>query len=235
VTAVVELSNVHYRYAREDVLCGVSLQLAEGETLALVGPSGAGKSSLVRLVLGLAAPNAGTIKLGGRLASEPGRLAIAPEDRGLGVVFQDLALWPHMTVERNLGFALGCRDRAPIGALLDRVGLAGKAARYPGELSGGERQRVAIARALVTSPAALILDEPLSSLDVVLARELIDLLRELLRERAALYVTHEPREVALAHRVAVLEAGTIVQIGTPAELRAQPATPFVEAIARDLG
>jgi ABC-type sugar transport system ATPase subunit len=235
VTAVLELADVHYRYDKEDVLAGVSLELHDGETLALVGPSGAGKSSIVRLVIGLAAPSAGTIRIAGRLGSEPGRVVIPPEQRRLGVVFQDLALWPHMTVEQNLEFALGRRDHASIASLLQRVGLGDKAARRPGELSGGEQQRVAIARALVSSPNAVLLDEPLASLDVVLKLELGALFRELLDDRAVLYVTHDPREIdGLASRIAVLEAGAIVQVGTPAELRARPATAFVEALAHEL-
>lgn len=239
MSAVVDFADVRFRYADEDVLRGVSLQLHAGEILALVGPSGAGKTSIVRLALGLSAPSSGTIRLGGRIASEPGRVVITPEDRRLGVVFQDLALWPHLTVERNLRFPLvsrGIHDHAVIATLLERVGLADKSGRYPGELSGGEQQRVAIARALVTSPPAVILDEPLASLDVVLKHELVGLFRELLRDRATLYVTHDPCEVAaLADRIAVLEAGVIVQHGTPAALRAHPATKFVERIAHDLG
>jgi iron(III) transport system ATP-binding protein len=234
---VLELAGVQLAYRREPVVRDASLHVDAGETVALVGPSGSGKSSLVRLVLGLVAPTRGTIQIGGRVASEAGRIVLAPERRGLAVVFQDLALWPHLTVERNLAFALAARGRpaADPRAWLDRVGLADKARRYPGELSGGERQRVAIARALVTEPAAVLLDEPLASLDVALADELRALFRTLLADRSVLYVTHDPREIAeLADRVVVLEAGSVVQTGTPADLRERPATRFVERIARDL-
>jgi iron(III) transport system ATP-binding protein len=226
MAAVLELDGV----SDDRILRGVTLKVVASETLALVGPSGAGKSTVLRHVLGFAVPTSGTVRIAGRIASDLGRIAVPPEERGLGVVFQDLALWPHMTIEGNLGFAAPDRDR--IAEMLERVGLADKARRYPGELSGGERQRAAIARALVTSPALILLDEPLASLDVVLRDELVVLFRELLRDRTVLYVTHDPREVAaLADRVAAIEGGAITQTGTPAELVASPATPFVERVA----
>jgi ABC-type Fe3+/spermidine/putrescine transport system ATPase subunit len=162
------------------------------------------------------------------------------EDRCLAVIHQDLALWPHLTVEGNLEFGLVSRGVARdersrrIAAMLERVDLTGKEQRYPSELSGGEQQRVAIARALVLEPAAVLLDEPLANLDVVTKSELIAMFRELLHERgvAAVYVTHDAREAALlGSRVAVLEQGKVVQSGTTGSLRADPATPFVEALA----
>jgi len=201
---------------------------------------GSGKTSVLRVLLGLVAPDAGVVRISGRVASEPGRIAIPPEQRGIGVVFQDLALWPHLTVYGNLAFGLQGIPRAERDARIDhmlcRVALADKAGRYPGELSGGERQRVAIARALVLGPRVVAFDEPLANLDVVLARELLQLFATLLREReaAALYVTHDPREVeVLADRVAMIERGRIVQLGTLAALRARPATTFVERFVTD--
>lgn len=244
MTALIEFQDVRFRYGDEEVIRGVSLALQAGEVLAVLGPSGAGKSSIVRLALGLSAPTAGIIRIMGQIASRDGRVLMAPEARGLGVVFQDLALWPHLTVEANLTFALnaqrvpGEERRARIEAALSRVGLLEKARRYPGELSGGERQRVAIVRALVTLPRAVLLDEPLSNLDIALKQELLQLFRELLLERktAALYVTHDPREAArLAEQVAVLEEGRIVQQGTFSDLRSRPGTRFVERLAADLG
>lgn len=159
-------------------------------------------------------------------------------------MFQDLALWPHLSVAGNLRFVLRSRkvprheQSERIKDVLDRVGLAGKEKRYPGELSGGERQRVAIARALVTSPSAVLLDEPLASLDVALKAEILGLLRSLLRggDAAVLYVTHDPREAArLSDHLAVLESGRIVQEGRLHALRANPATAFVERVLDDLG
>ncbi|HEV8321817.1 MAG TPA: ABC transporter ATP-binding protein [Myxococcota bacterium] len=237
------LDAVALRYGPRDVLAGLTLSVGAGEVLALLGPSGSGKSTVVRLVLGLAAPDAGEVRVGGALVSSAGRVVVPPEERGLGVVFQDLALWPHLTVRGNLAFGLSARgvprhDRhRRIDAMLARVGLSDRAACRPGELSGGERQRVAIARALVLEPRAVLLDEPLSSLDVLLRRELVIVFRALLHERGipALYVTHEPREAAaLGDRIAVLEAGRVVQEGTLDALRARPASPFVEQLLADL-
>ncbi len=242
MTAAIALEDIVVRYDRVDVLRGVSLQIATGEIVALVGPSGSGKSTALRVILGFIAPREGIVRLDSQMASEPGRIIVAPEDRGLAVVFQDLALWPHMTVEDNLGFGLESR-RAPraerrerIHNMLDRVGLADKAARHPGQLSGGERQRVAIARALVLQPRAVLFDEPLTNLDVLLRRDLFSLLRSLLKETgaAALYVTHEIREaLALGARIAVLEQGRIVADGLAHELADAPPTPFVQALLSD--
>lgn len=237
------LEDVHVRVGATPVLAGVSLRLAVGETLALLGPSGSGKTTLVRLALGLTAPDAGSVRVDGREASRAGRIVIPPEARGLGVVFQDLALWPHLTVVGNLGFGLRARGvprrevEPRVDALLERVGLAGKGRRYPGNLSGGERQRVAIARALVVEPHVLLFDEPLANLDIALKSELLGLFQELLRERniAALYVTHDPREASrMTSRWAVLENGAITQEGDLTALRSGPATPFVRALVEDL-
>ncbi len=237
MTLAIELEDVRVRLGATPALDGFSLHVASGELVALLGPSGSGKTSVIRAILGFIAPDAGVIRVGGRVASEPGRTMIAPEDRGVGAVFQDLALWPHLTVYGNLAFGLARlrrdeRDRR-IAAILDRVGLADKAHRHPGELSGGERQRVAIARALVLEPNIVVLDEPLANLDVLLKRDLVALFTTLLRERraAALYVTHDPGEAeALADRVAVIQAGRLVQSGTISELRAHPAAPLVQQL-----
>jgi iron(III) transport system ATP-binding protein len=174
------------------------------------------------------------IRLDGQVASQPHRIVIPPDERNVGAVFQDLALWPHLTVHGNLAFGLPRLVRADrdarIAAMLERVDLTAKRRCHPGELSGGERQRVAIARALVLEPRVVALDEPLANLDVVLKRDLLDLFRGLLRERgaAAIYVTHDPWEAeVLADRMAVVDAGRIVQIGTMNELREHPASPFV--------
>jgi iron(III) transport system ATP-binding protein len=237
---VIELTGITVVQGAARVLDDVSLAVLAGEIVVLSGPSGAGKTTLLRVLAGLAAPAAGTVRLRGRAVSADRRTIIAPEERNLAMVFQDLALWPHLTVQGNLAFALESRGierdlrESRIHDALSHVGLADHLRRYPGELSGGERQRVAIARALVQEPQAVLFDEPLSNLDVVLKRELTELFRRLLRERRmpALYVTHDPREAAaLADRVAILEGGRIVQVGTMAELAASPATAFVRAFA----
>jgi ABC-type Fe3+/spermidine/putrescine transport system ATPase subunit len=233
---VIRLGDVTLEVCGRPLLSGISLHVSEGEILALLGPSGAGKTSLVRLVLGFLAPARGELRLRDRVASKDGKVLIPPEERGLAVVFQDLALWPHLTVRGNLEFGLKARGiervarDARIAGWLRRLGMEDKEHRYPGSLSGGERQRVALARAFVLEPLALLLDEPLASLDIVLKRELLSLLRELLRESraTALYVSHDPREAAvLADRVAVLENGVIVQHGTFDRLRKAPVTKFV--------
>jgi len=240
VSAVVELAGITTRLAGRIVHDDVSLAIAEGEALALLGPSGSGKSTLVRVVLGLVAPERGIVRLRGTVVTDGRRLATPPEDRRLAVVFQDLALWPHLTVAGNLRFVLRSRrcDRASVPAhivrALDRVGLAGFQDRYPGELSGGEQQRVALARALVADPDVVLFDEPLANLDVRLKRELLPLVAELLSAggTSALWVTHDPREAAaLTQRAVVLEGGRVVQSGRWDAVCAEPATAFVQAVA----
>jgi iron(III) transport system ATP-binding protein len=239
VTPAVAVEGVCVTRAGRRILAGVTLAVRRGEVLGVLGPSGSGKTTLLRVVLGLLAPEAGAVSLDGLAASAEGRVIVPPERRGLGVVFQDLALWPHLSVAGNLAFGLAARGVSRrergrrIAAMLERVGLPGFALRRPGGLSGGERQRVAIARALVVEPRAVLFDEPLANLDPVLKAELRGAFRELLRERgtAAIYVTHEARELAgLADRVAVLEEGRVVQAGTLEELRDAPGTPFVGAV-----
>jgi iron(III) transport system ATP-binding protein len=243
LTAALGLDGVTLTYRDQRALDRVDLGVAAGEIVALLGPSASGKTSLLRAVLGFAVPEKGTVSVGPDVVSRAGRSWVAPEDRNLGVVFQDLALWPHLTVEGHLSFGLEARgiDRAQakdrIAAILRRLGLVGSTLRYPGQLSGGQRQRVAIARALVLEPRAVLLDEPLANVDVELKRDLLALLAELFRGKSTtvLHVTHDLREAAvLADRVAVMEAGRIVQQGTIADLGRAPATPFVSALLDDL-
>lgn len=221
------------------VLDDISLDVGAGEIVGVLGPSGCGKSTVLRLVLGLVVPVAGEIRLDGQLASAPGRVLIPPERRELAVVFQDQALWPHLSVAGNLEFGLAARGmgraqrRERSSTMLERVGLGGFERRRPGDLSGGERQRVAIARALVGEPRAVLFDEPLTNLDAVRRAEMRELVVSLLRAHAtsAVYVAHDVRElVGLADRVAVLEDGRIVQEGTLEALRKAPATPFIRSV-----
>ncbi len=238
MSPAISLENIRLRHGRQEVLAGLSLHIDPGETVVLVGPSGSGKSTVLRVILGLVSPDGGTVRLGDETVTEGRRILGPPERRGLAVVFQDLALWPHLTVEAHLAFGLDVRKiprdvrAVRIRTMLERVGLSEKAGRFPGELSGGERQRVAIARALVNQPRAVLFDEPLANLDTVLRADLIALLRTLFAERetTALYVTHESREaVAFDARIAVLEEGRLVADGLPSELAATPPTPFVRA------
>ena len=241
MSSMLELLDVSLSRGGRPVLDKVNLRIAEGEVLVLLGPSGAGKTSVLRLLLGFLVPDRGKVLVQGRCVAEDGRLLVPPEQRELAVVFQDLALWPHLRVAENLAFMLEARgvpareQTTRIAESLARVGLEGMQERFPGELSGGEQQRVALARALVSEPHALLLDEPLSNLDAVRREELVQLLQTLLHGArvSTLLVSHDPREAAaLGHRLAVLEQGHIVQQGSSDELAAQPATPFVSSLAR---
>ncbi len=243
MSSAIAVEGISLRYAGRLVVDSLSLTVKPGEVLTLLGPSGSGKTSVLRIILGFATPETGAVRLFGEVASREGRLLVLPEDRGLAVVFQDLALWPHLSVAGNLAFGLESKGvprserGGRIRAMLERVGLAGKEHSQPGQLSGGERQRVAIARALVLEPRAVLLDEPLSNLDVGLKRELLKVFRELLKERrtTALYVTHDLREAAaLGDRIAVMEQGQVVQEGTLESLRARPASSFVRGLLDDL-
>jgi len=243
MTQVISLEDVWLKLGATPVLSGLSLTLEPGEVLALLGPSGAGKTTVVRLILGFIAPERGSVRLNGAVASADGRVLQLPEERNLAVVLQELALWPHLTVAGNLAFGLEARGmpravrEARIADMTRRVGLAGKEDRRPAHLSGGERQRVAIARALVLDPQAVLFDEPLTNLDVSLKRELLALVHGLLKERgvSALYVTHEPREaVYVGDRIAVVGDGRVVQTGTLDVIRASPANEFVRRLLNDL-
>jgi len=244
MSATIALEAVTVVRGDRRTLADVSLHVPAGETLAVLGSSGSGKTTLLRAVAGFVTPQHGAIRIGDAVASEGGRSLLPPEERGIAMVFQDLALWPHLTVRGNLEFGLECkrvpRDEraARITTMLTRVGLTGKEGRHPGELSGGERQRVAIARALVLEPRAVLFDEPLSNLDVGLKRELLALFRELLAERraTALYVTHDPREArALGDATAVLDEGRVVHVGQLEALRSRSDLPLARQILEALG
>jgi iron(III) transport system ATP-binding protein len=211
---------------------GLSLRVAEGEILALLGPSGCGKTTTLRLIAGLETPDAGTITLRGRTVAGPGQ-TVPPEERGVGIVFQDYALFPHLTVSDNVGFGLPRPSRrGRVDEVLDLVGLGGLAARYPHELSGGQQQRVALARALAPAPAVMLLDEPFSNLDADLRAQMRDEVERILRSSAttAVFVTHDQEEAfTLADRVGVLRAGAVEQLATPQQIYHRPATRFVAA------
>lgn len=218
-----------------DAALDVTLDVAHGECLALAGVSGAGKTSVLRAIAGLVRPDHGVVRCGDAVwTNTSAGVFLAPEHRRCGVVFQDHALFAHLSAWRNVAFPLRGlpRDerRRRALALLDRLGLAARAEARPATLSGGERQRVALARALALDPAVLLLDEPLASLDTRTRREASAVIAEVLGEVGvpAILVTHDFTEAAhLADRVAVLDGGRIVQTGTPSALAAAPATAFV--------
>ena len=231
----VELRGVGKRYGDVAALQDVSLALAPGRFLVLLGPSGSGKSTLIRCLAGIERPSAGSIALSGNVVCD-GRRQVPPERRDLAMVFQDFALWPHMTVARNVAFALRRRRPAAgergqrVSAMLARVGIQHLAERFPHELSGGEQQRVALARALVGRPSLLLFDEPLSSLDANLRERLRIEIGTLVRESgaSAVYITHDQGEAfALGDDVGVLQAGRLVQYDTPEGVYRRPASAFV--------
>jgi molybdate transport system ATP-binding protein len=230
---------LHHRLRRVDLDVRFSLGW---ETLALVGPSGAGKTSVLRTIAGLLRPDHGRIAQGRRVLVDTERgIALPPEDRAVGMMFQEGALFPHLSIGRNVAYGLRPRPRSAkerrqrVAALLERFGVASLAAARPAEVSGGERQRAALARAVATTPRVLLLDEPLSALDSVtkasVARELSQWLAEL--RLPTILVSHDYNDVVgLADRVAVMEAGAVVQTGTMDELARSPASPFVAAFTR---
>jgi iron(III) transport system ATP-binding protein len=209
---------------------GVSLEVAPGELVAVLGPSGCGKTTLLRLIAGFERPDEGTVTVGGETVAGPG-FWTPPERRRAGMVFQDYALFPHLTVEKNVAFGLERRPREERAALsartLELVGLQHKAARHPHELSGGERQRVALARALAPEPDVVLLDEPFSNLDASLRAGLRREVELILREAgaAALLVTHDQEEaLSLADRLAVMRDGELVQVDAPEQVYGRPAS-----------
>ena len=234
--------SVGKEFSGQRVLGGVSFELAQGECLALLGASGCGKTTLLNIVAGFLRADEGKVSLDAELLDGgPGRPCVPVSQRGFAMVFQDFSLWPHMTLLENVAFGLRMRgvgsaerDRRAMAAL-ERVGLGGRAQARPAQLSGGQQQRVAIARALVVEPRVLLLDEPLSALDARLREELRDEIASLVRQAgiSALYVTHDQSEaLAVAHRIAVMNAGRIEQLAPPETIYREPATPFV---ARFLG
>jgi iron(III) transport system ATP-binding protein len=235
----VRLEGVEKRFGPTRAVAGVSLELGEGELVAVLGPSGCGKTTLLRLIAGFEEPDAGTIVVGGEVVAGAGR-SMPPERRQIGMVFQDYALFPHLKVSANIGFGLSRRASAERRRLTARalalVGLEHKSDSYPHELSGGERQRVALARALAPEPEVVLLDEPFSSLDATLRGDLRRDVEGILREAAttALLVTHDQEEaLSLADRVAVMRDGTIQQDGTPEEVYGRPADHWVTRFLGD--
>jgi iron(III) transport system ATP-binding protein len=235
--ALLTLSHVTKRFRHDGApaVDRLSLRAEAGQVLALLGPSGCGKTTTLRLIAGFEMPDEGEIAIAGRVMTEARRgISVPPEERGVGVVFQDYALFPHLTVADNVGFGLHAlprgerRDR--VRAVLDLVGLLDFAPRYPHELSGGQQQRVAVARALAPAPALILLDEPFSNLDADLRSQMRDEVEKVLRGTGttAVFVTHDQEEAfTIADVVGVLNAGRLEQLAPPETIYHHPATPFV--------
>jgi len=228
---MVRVEDLKKRLGHRQILDGVNLSVPRGECLAVCGPSGCGKTTLLRLIAGLDDADAGTIRLDGELASAP-HAVVPPHRRRIGMVFQDLALWPHMTALAHVEFMLGPHERQRRARrerareVLANVQLSRNIMRYPHELSGGERQRVALARALAAEPAVLLLDEPFCSLHRELKNRMLALVRELHASRAitTLYVTHIPSDLpGLAERVACMADGVITGVSATDAFVAQRA------------
>ena len=227
----ISVHEITKRFGKNEVVGRSSFSIGEGELFTLLGPSGCGKTTLLRLIAGFYTPDEGEIRFDGVRVNE-----MPPHERGIGMVFQNYALWPHMTVHSNVAYGLKLREvgRADIQrrveGVLDKVRLAGLGERYPGQLSGGQQQRVALARALVLNPKILLLDEPLSNLDAKIRVQVRAEIRKLQKELGitTVYVTHDQEEaLTLSDRIVVFNQGRVFQIGAPKDLYERPRNRFV--------
>jgi iron(III) transport system ATP-binding protein len=234
-----DVTGLSRRFGARAVVDDLSLQIAAGQVTCLLGPSGCGKSTTLRMIAGVEAAGAGTVRIDGRMVAGPG-VHVPPEARSVGLMFQDFALFPHLTVAENVGFGLRI-DRAEkarrVQELLDKVDLSGFGSKHPHELSGGEQQRVALARALAPQPRVMLMDEPFSGLDNRLRDGIRDRTLELLKEAgtAVLLVTHEPDEaMRMADQIALMRAGRIVQRGAPYNIYNAPVDRAAAAFFSDI-
>jgi iron(III) transport system ATP-binding protein len=227
----IAIEHLTKRFGPLAAVSDVSLSVEQGELFTLLGPSGCGKTTLLRLLAGFYTPDAGEIRFGDRVVNH-----VPPHERGIGMVFQNYALWPHMTVTENVSYGLKLRKvpatemASRVQGVLEKVGLTGLGTRYPGQLSGGQQQRVALARALVLNPQMLLLDEPLSNLDAKIRVQVRSEIRKLQKDIGitAVYVTHDQEEaLAMSDRIAVFNQGKACQVGPPKMLYERPANRFV--------
>jgi len=232
--AFIEINNLFKRFKNVVAVNRIHLEVSQGEMLTLLGPSGCGKTTTLRCIAGLERPETGDIVIDGKPMLSEG--FVPPSKRGIGMVFQNYAVWPHMKVYKNIVYGLKLqkiprqRIREKAQEMLELVGLTGLADRYPAQLSGGQQQRVALARALVRNPKVLLLDEPLSNLDAKLREKMRFEIKSLARRMGitSVYVTHDQAEaMVISDRIAVMESGDIVQIGSPHEIYERPANRFV--------
>ena len=233
--AYIEIEKLTKSYDGVRAISDIDIRIAEKEFITFLGPSGCGKTTTLRLLAGFLAPDSGRIVVAGEVLSSPDRV-VPPEQRRMGMVFQNYAVWPHMTVLENIAFGLRYTgfDRREHKTRIDRivaaVGLEGLEGRHPGQLSGGQQQRVALARSLVVEPSILLLDEPLSNLDAKLRERMRFELKALQRRTGItfIYVTHDQSEaMVLSDRIAVFNSGKVQQLGTPREIYERPANLFV--------
>ena len=239
----IRLRSIEKRFGSFVAISSLDLDVQQGELMTLLGPSGCGKTTTLRMIAGLERPSAGRIELGGRTLNDTAAgIAVPPERRGMGMVFQSYAVWPHMTVARNIDYPLRIRKVAAaererrLTRALELVQLDGQADKYPHQLSGGQQQRVALARGLIMEPQVLLLDEPLSNLDAKLRRGMRREIRAIQRSlgMTMLYVTHDREEAEeISDRMAVLIAGRLAQVATPSEIRSHPANDDVKAFFED--
>ncbi|MEM8789377.1 MAG: ABC transporter ATP-binding protein [Pseudomonadota bacterium] len=229
-------TDLTFRAGGADIVRGLSLRVTSGEVVCLLGPSGCGKSATLRMIAGVERASSGRVEIDGALVEGPGT-HVPPERRGVGMMFQDFALFPHLSAAGNVAFGAGKGAEARVRDLLARVGLADKADLYPHHLSGGEQQRVALARALAPRPRLMLMDEPFSGLDNRLRDGIRDDTLRILREEGAavVLVTHEPDEaMRMADRIALMRAGRIVQEGAPYDIYNAPADAAAAAFFSDV-
>jgi ABC-type Fe3+/spermidine/putrescine transport system ATPase subunit len=228
MTMIVKAENISKAYNKIPVIREMSLGIEKGERIVILGPSGCGKTTLLRMIAGFIHPDKGMLTIDGKTVAGNGKCLVNPESRQVGMVFQDLALWPHMTSYKNIEFGLKVKEipkaeiRERIDTILNKMQMARFRNTYPGELSGGQQQRIALARALVTYPKLLLMDEPLSSLDTklrqILMREVLRLQEEL--AITMIYVTHDREEAfSLATRIVVMKEGKIQKTGTVSQIK----------------
>lgn len=235
MSEAIRLTKVSKTFGTTIAVDRLSFYVPAGGLLTLLGPSGSGKTTALRLIAGFEKPDAGSIVVGGVEVSAPG-VHLSPEKRRVGMVFQDYALFPHMTVAANVGYGLANRPSMRVGELLDLVGLTGLEDRLPHELSGGQQQRVALARALAPEPAVILLDEPFSNLDASLRARVRREVKNILETAGitAVFVTHDQEEaLSISDQVAVMNEGRVLQIASPADLYRHPITPWVAGFLGD--